>query len=374
MTGESTSYSYDSLNRLTSASNSLWSQTYGYDGFGNMTSKSYAAGSPKPSQAINVSYNASNQVVGASYDGNGNLTVANGATNAYSVENRLNNQNSQTWPYASTMYGYDPSGKRVMERVDPDPDNLNGGSNPTWQFYFYGITGQRLVTVSCNNQYTYQPWPSCTTIGQNVYFGGKLMVSNGVNVVTDRMGSVRANTQGESFAYYPYGEERTNTVNLRDKFGTYFRDSAGQDYADQRYYGVGTGRFPTPDRGHAKLGDPDSWNRYSYVEGDPVNRFDPLGRAACEMDDNVRGARALDYDDTSDCDTPSGGGGGYVFSTTVTATADDNDDDTPTAGPDPTDDPDPDNPPETPVPAPQQPARQPGKPNCPPKMQKFFST
>ena len=67
--------------------------------------------------------------LGDSYDWNGNLTVANGATSGYSVENRLNNQNSQTWPYASTMYGYDPSGKRVMERVDPDPDNLNGGSN-----------------------------------------------------------------------------------------------------------------------------------------------------------------------------------------------------------------------------------------------------
>ena len=62
MTGETTAYSYDSLNRLTSASNSFWSQTYGYDGFGNMTSKSYAAGSPKPSQAIDVSCNANNQV------------------------------------------------------------------------------------------------------------------------------------------------------------------------------------------------------------------------------------------------------------------------------------------------------------------------
>jgi YD repeat-containing protein len=42
MTGESTSYSYDALNRLTAASNSLWSQGYSYDGFGNLTAKTGA--------------------------------------------------------------------------------------------------------------------------------------------------------------------------------------------------------------------------------------------------------------------------------------------------------------------------------------------
>jgi len=44
-------------------------------------------------------------------------------------------------------------------------------------------------------------------------------------------------------SYYPYGEEKTSTADGREKFGTYFRDSGTQDYADQRYYGVGTGRF-----------------------------------------------------------------------------------------------------------------------------------
>jgi len=50
---------------------------------------------------------------------------------------------------------------------------------------------------------------------------------------------VRANTQSEKFSYYPYGEERTVTPDGREKFGTYFRDSVGQDYADQRYYNSG---------------------------------------------------------------------------------------------------------------------------------------
>jgi RHS repeat-associated protein len=133
------------------------------------------------------------------------------------------------------------------------------------------------VTVTCVPT---ADLPLCFISGQNVYFGKKLLVSNGVNVVTDRLGSVRANTQGEWFAYYPYGEERTSTVDGRDKFGTYFRDGVGQDYADQRYYGSGTGRFWSADPGGiktAKPSRPSSWNRYAYVEGDPVNFADPHG-------------------------------------------------------------------------------------------------
>ena len=45
ITGETTNYTYDTLNRLVGASNSLWSGTYTYDGFGNMTAKSGTGGS-----------------------------------------------------------------------------------------------------------------------------------------------------------------------------------------------------------------------------------------------------------------------------------------------------------------------------------------
>jgi RHS repeat-associated protein len=104
---------------------------------------------------------------------------------------------------------------------------------------------------------------------------------NGVGVVTDRLGSVRANANGERFSYFPYGEERTSTADGREKFGTYSRDPGGQDYADQRYYSSATGRFNVPDPGGMKtatLTRPSTWNRYGYTSGDPVNFFDPNGR------------------------------------------------------------------------------------------------
>ena len=80
--------------------------------------------------------------------------------------------------------------------------------------------------------------------------------------------------------FYPYGDEITSTSNDRSKFATYNRDSfTGFDYADQRYYASTYGRFNTADPYGASGGpsDPGSWNRYSYVEGDPINHLDRHG-------------------------------------------------------------------------------------------------
>ena len=53
----------------------------------------------------------------------------------------------------------------------------------------------------------------------------------------------------------------------------------GLDYAQNRYYSSVLGRFITPDPyvGNAGLGDPGSWNKYAYVENDPVNFTDSQG-------------------------------------------------------------------------------------------------
>ena len=50
-------------------------------------------------------------------------------------------------------------------------------------------------------------------------------------------------------------------------------------FAKQRYYISSWGRFATADpyRGSAKGGVPQSWNRYGYALGDPVNKIDPNG-------------------------------------------------------------------------------------------------
>jgi len=108
-------------------------------------------------------------------------------------------------------------------------------------------------------------------------------MDSGNEVVQDRVGTNRAS----GARFYPYGEEITSTSNDREKFATYTRDSyTGLDYADQRFCASTHGRFDTPDPDLAtgKAGDSSSWNRYSYVGGDPVGRNDPGGLDWCPVD------------------------------------------------------------------------------------------
>jgi RHS repeat-associated protein len=164
----------------------------------------------------------------------------------------------------STHWEYDHEGKRYTKMV------WVGELQRVVEYYFYGIDGKLLATCA-----------EAGGCGHNLYFGGKLLRSKAGRVVTDRLGSVRWQQGVGALNYYPYGEERpvTAATETREKFGTYQRDLTGLDYADQRYYGPGTGRFLTTDPYEASGGveDPGSWNRYSYVQGDPVNYYDPEG-------------------------------------------------------------------------------------------------
>lgn len=89
VSGETISYQYDSLKRLISASSSAgWADSYGYDSFGNLLSMTPTAGSPPQlSQAVNP---ANNQIVGQTYDANGNeLSAPAGGSLTYDSENRM---------------------------------------------------------------------------------------------------------------------------------------------------------------------------------------------------------------------------------------------------------------------------------------------
>src|SRR5437773_8477669 len=136
----------------------------------------------------------------------------------------------------------------------------------------------------------YQPISSSSGVlnggGDQLYFAGR-PVSYG----SDRLGSKRAdspNMQGQTIAYtyFPYGEEYTTTTQDTDKFGTYFRDSTtALDYARNRYYSNRLARFLTVDSGRADLANPQSFNRYAYASGDPINRFDPRGKDSICVED-----------------------------------------------------------------------------------------
>jgi len=274
VTGENVSYTFDSLNRLIAAASTgvQWSESYSYDGFGNMTSKTSTKGTPANPQ-VDPTTNRARLINDYGFDANGSwLGVPgplNNLVNTWNVENQLVSNGLPDSGGNTPTYTYDPAGKRVLQY------SVNASYGPWGTLYFYSITGKRLATYGFN-YVTGTP----ATLTMSLYFGGWLLAP------LDRLGSVRSNANG-SIAYFPWGEEEKQsngsiTPDGTDKYATYFRDGttngAGQDYASARYYNNSFGRFWSPDPGKGTdPGDPISWNKYAYVGGDPINRNDRGG-------------------------------------------------------------------------------------------------
>ena len=246
LSGEQITYQYDALKRLYSASTSAWSQTFTYDGFGNLTDKVGTGGAPTNHSPVNA---ATNRLTGYSYDANGNLITTGFG---WDPENRMS---YATW--GGTQYAYDSNNKRIWTGNYTCPGGFCGPGYG-WQFqsetvFFYGIDGTRLASYTPQVKYSYGiPQSIYYLLGEErVYFRKKYignantsLMSGGTAVGQDRLGSVGK--------YFPYGEERSNLPNDTVKFATYTRDSAtGLDYADQRYYTSDIGRFTSPDPNRA---------------------------------------------------------------------------------------------------------------------------
>jgi RHS repeat-associated protein len=271
ISGETVTYTYDSLNRLLTASGSTsgtttWGQQYGFDGFGNLLSKTVTAGSgPSLSQAVSA---ANNQIVGQSYDANGNQY--NNLQMSYDVENRLN-------AIYLLRYAYDAQNKRIWSWAG---DLDSNGNVTNYTVSVYSASGQKLgayvlAPILVSNGGTLVPSMQVTLSSGDQYFGGRRLAN------LDRLGS--AGRQGISEGkYFPWGEDKGGTSPQDTwNYATYWRDSvSGLDYANNRYYSNAGGRFVTSDPAGFKAGRPEnpgSWNRYAYTAGDPVNGNDPSG-------------------------------------------------------------------------------------------------
>jgi RHS repeat-associated protein len=86
-------------------------------------------------------------------------------------------------------------------------------------------------------------------------------------------------------AHFPFGEDFGESgTQEKHHFTMYERDGeSGTDYAVNRQYTPGLGRFNRPDTvaSTGKKESPQAWNRYTYTTGDPINQKDPWGLFAC---------------------------------------------------------------------------------------------
>jgi RHS repeat-associated protein len=121
--------------------------------------------------------------------------------------------------------------------------------------------GGQLLAIQSNNAVTW--------VHQEPFSKGQRLTDAGGNIVS-------------TVELDPWGGETSrssNTLMQPHKYTSYERDSDGNDYAMNRRYGSSGSRFlqPDPYDGSYNLTNPQSFNRYSYTQNDPVNFVDPTG-------------------------------------------------------------------------------------------------
>lgn len=104
---------------------------------------------------------------------------------------------------------------------------------------------------------------------------------------SDHLGSVRLVTDDQGHVeslhdYFPFGEEIAPMLDHNTHLFTgHERDKeTGLDYMLARYYGSSLSRFLSVDPSDRSVDRyrPQSWNRYAYVQNNPLIRIDPDGR------------------------------------------------------------------------------------------------
>ncbi len=313
----SRTYSYDSLNRLSTLSspsdpNGCTGLSWTYDAWGNRTDQTVTGGS---CLTFHQPVNAQNRFSSSAYqyDAAGNMTNDGNHTYFYDAENRLGQVDGTfgTCSTATACYQYDAFGRRVEKTT---------GS--TTVDYIYDLTG--VVTGEWVTE------PGFTgPLAHYIYLNGQL-VAEYKNSTTyfanlDHLGSARLFTDPggngiQGWDYLPYGELLQGVFTTDHLFTGDERDSESNlDHTLFRQYSSSMGRWMTPDPAGLAAVDPtspQSWNRYAYVRNNPLSAVDPLG-LQCVWDDGS-------FDSADDPNTGSyaqcqGAGGTYFDPSTFQA-------------------------------------------------------
>jgi RHS repeat-associated protein len=276
--GESWSYGYDDLDRLLSANSGTTtpaaqpcdpgsgtlptSQTFTYDGVGNMLTNSLVGSYNYPGQVTQsgpgfgrLLPHTMSSAGGSSfgYDANGNMTSAAGDTLTYDGENRLASVNG-------VQFTYGPDGSRLKK--------TNGASTTLYIGDDIEVAGGQMTK--------YLP-------------GGVKRTGSGGGATNywlhgDQLGSTRLLTDtGGTLVnrgdYRPYGERlgfAGAVTASKGYIGERNDDETGLMYLHARYYDPSLGRFVQPDPAdptEAGVGV----NRYAYALNNPVMFSDPSG-------------------------------------------------------------------------------------------------
>lgn len=261
-------FGYDEFNRITSANYTFSSDsfTYGYDRYGNRWSQSVTQGNgPAPQLTFNVS---NNQVVGYSYDAVGNLMSDGIHSYTYDAEGNV----LQVDGGSTAAYVYDAFNHRV-QTVANGLDRL----------YVYNVDGRR-ASVWDNTSST-PLLVSATTYwnGQPIsFYNGSTYFQHQDVHGTERLRTAADGSVAGFYQSFAFGDAFSSSGQDYDPyhFARLDHDSESDtDHAQFRQYSPTQGRWMSPDpyNGSMDLGNPQSFNRYSYVGNMPLSYTDPSG-------------------------------------------------------------------------------------------------
>jgi RHS repeat-associated protein len=297
------SFTYDALNRLTSAWNAgtdctvmvlqgktkFWGNSYGYDAWGNLLHKDVTKCG---AEYLNVTADAHNWLHASTpdytYDAAGNMTFnATPPTQTYTwdQENRLTGA-------AGYTYTYDGDGNRVRK------SNGNLAANGTLYWSMTpGVVAETDLAGTIKSEYIFfdgervarRDGPTGAG-GVFYYFSDHLKTAS---VITDAAGTIKAESD-----YYPWGGELKFVDNDTNdyKFTGKKRDTETRlDYFGARYYANELGRWVSADWSstpvpvpYANFGDPQTLNQYSYVRNIPTTMVDADGHKSSKFLSSVK--------------------------------------------------------------------------------------
>jgi RHS repeat-associated protein len=312
----SVTYTYDDLNRLTSATaknldnTPIYSESYTYSPVGNIlttTSMDGVVGTrtyhydttdyANPHAVTRIV--SPNETITLNYDKNGNLLTDGKNTYTFDQRNRLLSAKNKE---GITTFTYDHTGQRTS--LTTYPSNSSGPSATYYPSDSYNkeVKEDASVThtihlsagdaLSATLQRTSPSDEEIGTIKLNFlhtdHLGGSSVITNNGSVI-------------ESTDYYPYGTIRVDelaagSLEEQKKFtGHEYDEETGLTYMNARYYSSNVGRFVSQDPLFFALGDrnkvkemtgksqeyflmdPQQLNSYSYVANNPMKNVDKNG-------------------------------------------------------------------------------------------------
>ena len=288
-------YGYDSLARLTSDScGTVWSQTFTYDAFGNI--------SKSGSQSFGPTYSASTNrftAIGSvtpTYDSNGNLTYDGFYNYTWDGEGNL-----------ATLGGnaetYDALNRRV--------EQYNGSA---YTEIVYGPAGNKMALMS--GQTVTKVFASLSAGATAVYNSSGLSYYRHPDWLgSSRVASTTTRTLYYDGAYAPFGENYAETGTTDRSFTGQNQDltpgSSGllYDFFYREQHST-QGRWISPDPSGINATDPanpQTWDRYAYVLNNPLRNVDPTGYDCAYLNDAGDAIESVDTDSDATACTQNGG-------------------------------------------------------------------